>query len=177
MADKVLLEWALDMLHSLEDWRWLWSPEPATTPSSSPTLPNHLTPLLYDASNANPWTTYAPTALSTFAPSAKGLPLDTHSAPALCAPAQSVENSVMWAPVVQPQLQHTHPLSLPEWATSGDFEPVSQDYNGGNVTVEGAPISFSPFSSVDCTLLSHFSFNDFVTVAFLDLARDLDIQI
>ena len=46
-----------------------------------------------------------------------------------------------------------------------------------SVTVEEAPISFSPFSPVDCTLLSHFSFNDFVALAFLDLARDLDTQI
>ena len=45
------------------------------------------------------------------------------------------------------------------------------------VTVEGPPISFSPFSSADCTMLSHFSFNDFIAVAFPDLARDLDIQI
>ena len=45
------------------------------------------------------------------------------------------------------------------------------------VMVEEAPTSFSPFSLVDCTLLSHFSFNDFVAVAFPDLARDLDIQI
>ena len=33
LADEVLLEWALDVLCSPEDWRWLWSPEPATTPS------------------------------------------------------------------------------------------------------------------------------------------------
>ena len=39
------------------------------------------------------------------------------------------------------------------------------------------PISFSPFSFTDCTMLSHFSFNDFVAIAFPDLARDLDIQI
>ena len=45
------------------------------------------------------------------------------------------------------------------------------------VTVEDPPISFSPFSLVDCTMLSHFSFNDFVAIAFPDLARDLDIQI
>ena len=45
------------------------------------------------------------------------------------------------------------------------------------VMVEEAPTSFSPFSLVDCTLLSHFSFNDFVAVAFPDLAGDLDIQI
>ena len=43
------------------------------------------------------------------------------------------------------------------------------------VTVEDPPISFSPFSSADCTMLSHFSFNDFIAMAFLDLARDLDI--
>ena len=45
------------------------------------------------------------------------------------------------------------------------------------VMVERAPTSFSPFSLVDCMLLFHFSFNDFITVAFLDLAGDLDIQI
>ena len=45
------------------------------------------------------------------------------------------------------------------------------------VTVEDPPISFSPFSLVDCTMLSHFSFNDFVAIAFLDLVGDLDIQI
>ena len=46
-----------------------------------------------------------------------------------------------------------------------------------NVTVEETPTSFSPFSLVECVLLSHFSFNDFIAVAFLDLARDLDILI
>ena len=46
-----------------------------------------------------------------------------------------------------------------------------------DVMVEEAPTSFSLFSSVDCTLLFRFSFNDFVAVAFPDLARDLDIQI
>ena len=45
------------------------------------------------------------------------------------------------------------------------------------VTVEGPPIPFSPFSLADCTMLSHFSFNDFVAVAFPDLAGDLDDQI
>ena len=83
----------------------------------------------------------------------------------------------MWAPVVQPQLQLAHPLTLPKWVTLEDFESVPQDYERGNVTVEGPPTLFSPFSLVDCMLLSHFSFNDFVTVAFLDLAGDLDIQI
>ena len=83
----------------------------------------------------------------------------------------------MWAPVVQPQPWLTHPLSLPGWVTLEGFESVPQGYERGNVTVEEAPASFSPFSSVDCKLLSHFSFNDFITVAFLDLARDLDIQI
>ena len=45
------------------------------------------------------------------------------------------------------------------------------------VTVEDPPIPFSPFSLADCTMLNHFSFNDFIAVAFLDLAGDLDIQI
>ena len=61
--------------------------------------------------------------------------------------------------------------------TSEDFELVPQGYDGGNVTVEGVPTSFSPFSLADCTLLSHFSINDFITIAFPDLARDLDILI
>ena len=47
----------------------------------------------------------------------------------------------------------------------------------GSVMVEGPPIPFSPFSVADCTMLSHFSFNDFIAVAFPDLAGDLDIQI
>ena len=45
------------------------------------------------------------------------------------------------------------------------------------VTVEKIPTSFSPFSLVDCTLISHFSLDDFITIAFLDLAGDLDSQI
>ena len=43
--------------------------------------------------------------------------------------------------------------------------------------VEEAPSSFSPFSLADCTLLSHFSFNDFITIALPDLAEDPEIQI
>ena len=43
------------------------------------------------------------------------------------------------------------------------------------VTVDKIPTSFSPFSLVDCMLLSHFSFNDFITLAFPDLAGDLDV--
>ena len=81
----------------------------------------------------------------------------------------------MWAPVAQPQLQLA--LQPPEWLIGGMFEPESRDYDGGNVMVEEPPISFSPFSLVDCTMLNHFSFNDFVAIAFPDLARDLDIQI
>ena len=46
-----------------------------------------------------------------------------------------------------------------------------------DVMVQEAPTSFSPFSLANCTLLSYFSFNDFIAIAFLDLARDLDIQI
>ena len=83
----------------------------------------------------------------------------------------------MWAPVTQPQPWLTHPLFLSKWVTSEDFESVPQGYKGGNVMVEEAPTSFSPFSLTDCMLLSHFSFNDFVAVAFPDLAEYLDIQI
>ena len=46
-----------------------------------------------------------------------------------------------------------------------------------NVTVEEPPIPFSPFSSADCTMFNHFSFNDFIVIAFLDIAGDLDAQI
>ena len=91
--------------------------------------------------------------------------------------AQKVFGMLHITPVVQPQPQLTHPLSLPEWVTLEDFELVPQGYKRGNVTVEEAPTSFSPFSLVDCTLLSHFSINDFITVAFPDLAGDLNNQI
>ena len=81
----------------------------------------------------------------------------------------------MWAPVAQPQPQHVHPP--PEWLTEGIFELESRNNNGGNVTVKGPPVLFSPFSLANCILLDHFSFNDFVAIAFLDIAGDLDIQI
>ena len=178
LANKVLLEWALDVLHFLEDWRWLWSPEPAMTPSLSPTPQNHLPhPPLYDVSNANPWTMYAPNAPSTSAPSAEEQLLDTLNTLVPCTCAQSVESLVMWVPAAQPQLQHAHPLSLPEWVTSEDFESEPQGYDRGNVMVEEAPISFSPFTMADCTLFSHFPFNDFIAIAFPDLAEDLNTQI
>ena len=45
------------------------------------------------------------------------------------------------------------------------------------VTVEEAPISLSLFPPIDCTLYSHFPFDDFVMIAFPDLTRDLDDQI
>ena len=83
----------------------------------------------------------------------------------------------MWAPVAQLQLRLAHCLSLPGWATWDDLESESQDYKGGNVTVREAPTSFSLFSLVDCTLYSHFTFDDFILIAFPDLARDLDAQI
>ena len=83
----------------------------------------------------------------------------------------------MWAPVAQLQPWLACPLSLPEWATLEDFESVPQGYKGGNVTVEEVPTLFSPFSLVDCTHISHFTFNDFIVVAFLDIVRDLDTQI
>ena len=177
LADEVLLEWALDVLCSPEDWRWLWSLEPATTPSSFPTPLNHLPPLSYDASNVNPWTTYTPIAWSTSAHSVDELPLDTPNACAQCALAPSVENLVMWAPLAQPQPRRALHLSLPEWATWDDLESESQGNDGGNVTIEEAPISFSPLSPTNCTLYSHFSFDDFITIAFLDLTRDLNDQI
>ena len=119
----------------------------------------------------------APNVPNMSAPSVEPPLLVTLNKPASCVPVLSVGSLVMWAPVAQLQPQLAHPLTLPEWVTSEDFESVSQGYKGGNVMVEEAPISFSPFSLVDCMLLSHFSFNDFIAIAFLDLARDLDIQI
>ena len=83
----------------------------------------------------------------------------------------------MWAPVAQPQLRHALHLSLPKWATWDNLESESQGYKGGNVTVMGPPTPFSPFSPTNCTLYSHFSFDDFVMIAFPDLTRDLDTQI
>ena len=149
----------------------------SNNPSLSLTLPNHQTPPSYDASNVNPWTTYTLTAPSISAPSVEGLLLDTINTPVPYAPIQSVESSAMWAPIAQPQPWLALPLSLSKWVTLEDFESVPQGYKRGNVTVEEAPTSFSPFSLVDCMLRAHFSFNDFVTVAFLDLARDLNTQI
>ena len=40
--------------------------------------------------------------------------------------------------------------------------------------VEDSPVSFSPFSLTNCTLFLHFSFNNFVVVAFPDLAKYLE---
>ena len=176
LTDEVLLEWALDVLRSPEDWRWLWSPEPAEIASSSPTL-NPLTPPWYGASNANPLNMSDPNVLSTSAPFVALPLLDTPNRPVSCDPVPFAENSATWAPVVQLQPQLAHPLTLPVWVTWEDLELVSQGYEGGNVMVEEAPTSFPPFSFVDCTLLSHFSFDDFVAIAFLDLAGDLDSQI
>ena len=42
---------------------------------------------------------------------------------------------------------------------------------------EGLSTPFSPFSLAYCTMFSHFSFNDFIAIAFPDLAGDLDAQI
>ena len=43
--------------------------------------------------------------------------------------------------------------------------------------VEEAPTSFSPFSLANCSLFSHFPFNDFIATAFPDLAEDLDLNL
>ena len=175
LQDKVLLEWALDMLCSPEGWRWLWSPGPVPTQppfliNPPPHLPSPIAP------SANLWSTYDLNALSTSAPSADGPLLDILNEPALCEPVPSAENSVMWAPVAQPQLQLTPLQFFPEWATLEGFESVSQGYKGGNIMVERTPTSFSPFSPVDCTLISHFSFNDFIALASPDLALDPDAK-
>ena len=129
----------------------------------------------YDASSVGPLTTFAPNVLNTSAPFVNWPHLDTLNEPASCAPVPYVESSVMWAPVAQLQPLHVHPP--PDWLTEGVFESGSRSYDGGNVTIEDVPIPFSPFSAADCTMLNHFSFEDFVAIAFPDLAGDLDIQI
>ena len=126
LTEEELRQWALDMLLCPEDWRWLWEPARAPTPSISLTPPL-LHPPWYDAFNANPPTTSVLNVPNTFAPSVGWLPQDIPSEPA--------------------------------------------------VTIEDPPILSSSFSYADCTMLSHFSFNDLIAVAFPDLAGDLDIQI
>ena len=175
LTEEELQLWAVDALLCLEDWKWLWeSPAPAPTQSMSPTPPLPCLPW-YDASSVDPPTTFTPNAQSTSVPSADWLRLDIPNKPVTCAPVPYVENSVMWAPVAQPQLQHVHPP--PEWLTEGIFESGSRSNDRGNVTVEEPPAPFSPFSLADCTMLDHFSFNNFVAIAFPDIAGDLDIQI
>ena len=174
LTEEELQQWALDALLCLEDWKWLWELERAPTPLTFPTPPLPHLPW-YDAFNADPPTMSALNALNTSVPSVEWPPQDIPNILATCAPAPFVENSVMWAPVAQLQPQLMHPL--PEWLTEGVLKSESQNNNGGNVTVENPLIPFSPFSPTDCTLLSHFSFNNFIAVAFPDLARDLDIQI
>ena len=51
---------------------------------------------------------------------------------------------------------------------------LPRHYKPDSVMVIETPTSFSPFSLTDCTLYSHFSFNDFIRIAFPDLTRDLD---
>ena len=175
LTEEELCRWALDTLLYLEDWRWLWeSPAPAPTPLTSPTLPLPHPPWC-GASSVDPLSMFIPNAPSTSAPFADWPRLDTPNELVTCSPVPFVENSVMWAPVVQPQPLHAHPP--PDWLTEEIFESGSRNNDGGNVTVEGPLISFSPFSLIDCTLLNHFSFNDFIAIAFPDIAGDLDIQI
>ena len=69
------------------------------------------------------------------------------------------------------------PSLPPKWVTWDNLESESQGYEGGNVTVIETPTPFSPFPLTDYTLYSHFSFNDFVSIAFPDLAKDLDAQV
>ena len=147
---------------------------PAPTPLTSLTQPLPHPPW-YDVSSVGPPSTFTPNALSTSAPFVDWPRLDTPNELATCAPVPYVENSVMWGPVAQPQPQHA--CLPPEWLTEEIFESESRNYDGGNVTVEGPPIPFSPFSLTDCTLLNHFSFDNFVAIAFPDIAGDLNIQI
>ena len=73
--------------------------------------------------------------------------------------------------------QEAGPSKMLNQIKTSEFGPGPGTEEDVSVIVEEPPVSFSPFSLPDCTLLSHFSFNDFVAIAFPDLARDLDIQI
>ena len=120
LTEEELRQWALDALLCLEDWKWLWellAPAPIPSTSQIPPLP-HLP--WCNASNVGPPTTFAPTVLSTSAPFVSWPPLDTPNVPVSCIPVPYVENSVMWAPVAQPQPLHVHPP--PDWLTNGRFE-------------------------------------------------------
>ena len=82
----------------------------------------------------------------------------------------SLQDALLVIPT-RPVITHTSRSSLPliTLIPQPDQSPV--------VTIEEPPIPFSPFSSADCTMLNHFSFNDFIAIAFLDIAGDLDTQI
>ena len=67
-----------------------------------------------------------------------------------------------------PPFHHLHHL-IPELEGQVEvLEPESQEYKGGNVTVEDPTPSFSPSHSPP------FSHADFITYAFPDIAMDLD---
>ena len=174
LTEEELQRWALDVLLSPEDWRWLWelAPAPTQLTSLTPPLPH---PPWYDASSVGLPTTSTPNVLNTSVPSVDWPLLDIPNVPVTCAPVPYVGSLVMWAPVGQLQPQLMHPP--PDWLNEGIFKSESQSNDGGNVTIEEPPIPFSPFSLADCTMLNHFSFNDFIAIAFPDIARDLDIQL
>ena len=120
LTGEELQQWALDVLLSPEDWKWLWellAPAPTQSTSPIPPLPHQL---WYNVFNVDPLTMFAPNAQSISAPSVDWPHLDIPNEPVTCAPVPYVENSVMWAPVAQPQPQHVHPL--PEWLTEGIFK-------------------------------------------------------
>ena len=62
-------------------------------------------------------------------------------------------------------------MFVPTWAKCNSHWRVAHP---ACVKVENPPTSFSPFSLADCTMLSHFSFNNFIAVAFPYLAGDLE---
>ena len=79
---------------------------------------------------------------------------------------------------------HNQLRALRQWSfkekdgsTNDVFQQYITNFQNLSVTIEELPIPFSPFSSADCTMLNHFSFNDFIAIAFPDIAGDLDVQI
>ena len=97
-------------------------------------------------------------------------------------PSDKVANLELHRATVSEEMEVLSPeLQQVAKATPAPVPVVASDQpsrlNARTVTIEDVPIPFSPFSATDCTMLNYFSFEDFVAVAFPDLARDLDIQI
>ena len=164
---EALQQWVLDKLLCLEVWKWLWNPDLSLNLLSSLThqpLPHSS----FDATSVSLLTMCDPTAPSISAPTAGSSSLATPNKPALSTLVPSVENEVMWTSIAQPQALQAYPelplKTLEGLAKEGLLESGSQAYKGGNVMIETPTLSYSP----------SFSFDNFITYAFTNIAMDLD---